>query len=99
MQIKKKNLSLDRDKVLNELRDLAEREFCCGQEALLERTVEPRSEFTVHAIVTNIVQYDNLEEVPENENDQTTSINDESLAIKRSCKDGDNSAKSAKRRK
>lgn len=97
MQVKKKSISLDRDKVLNELRDLAERESCCGQEVLLERNVEPRSEFTVHAIVTNIVRYDNLEEVFENENDQATSINGRASAIKRQCEDGANSEKSAKR--
>ncbi|XP_078162977.1 sirtuin 1 isoform X2 [Carex rostrata] len=96
-QVKKKSLSLDRDKVVNELRDLAERESCCGQEVLLERNVEPRSEFTVHAIVTNIVRYDNLEEVFENENDQATSINGGASAIKRPCEDGANSEKSAKR--
>lgn len=97
MQVKKKGLSLDRDKVLNDLRDLAERESYCGQEVLLERNVEARSEFSVHAIVTNIVQYGNLEEVPENENDEATSINGGALAMKRSCEDGDNSEKSAKR--
>ncbi|KAJ1702413.1 hypothetical protein LUZ63_002192 [Rhynchospora breviuscula] len=100
--VKKKSLSLDRDKVLNELKDLAERESCCGQEVLLERNVESRSEFTAHAIVTNIVRYAKIEEVPEND-DLTTSVNGGSewkcgtFTLKRSCEDGDNSEKSAKR--
>ena len=49
----------DKDAVLQRLRDTAIQDLCCGQNAVIERTafLMPKSEVTVYAIVTNIVQY------------------------------------------
>lgn len=49
----------DKDSVLQRLRDTAIQDLCCGQNAVIERTafLMPKSEVTVYAIVTNIVQY------------------------------------------
>ncbi|KAJ3677535.1 hypothetical protein LUZ60_003259 [Juncus effusus] len=58
-QVKKESIFHDKNEVLRELKDLAENESCCGQEMILERNVEARSETSIYAIVTNIVRYNN----------------------------------------
>ncbi|GMY30951.1 NAD-dependent protein deacetylase SRT1 [Fagus crenata] len=51
--------NLDKEVVLQGLRDTAIQDLCCGHNAVVEReaTLMPKSEVTVYAIVTNIVQY------------------------------------------
>lgn len=51
----------DKDVVLTKLRDTAIQDFCCGQHAILERKTvrDPRSDVSVAAIVTNLIEYDN----------------------------------------
>lgn len=45
--------------MLQKLRDMAIRDLCCGLSAVTERntTLTPKSEVTVCAIVTNLVQH------------------------------------------
>ncbi|KAG1327444.1 NAD-dependent protein deacetylase SRT1 [Cocos nucifera] len=61
-QVTKDNLVRDKNEVLRELRDVANMESHCGQLAVLEREVNPRSEVTIYAIVTNIGRYNGPEE-------------------------------------
>ncbi|KAF5187697.1 Nad-dependent protein deacetylase srt1 [Thalictrum thalictroides] len=52
----------DKDAILQKLRDTALQELCCGQHEFVERetVLSPRSDLTVCAIVTNIVEYDRI---------------------------------------
>ncbi|XP_073113384.1 NAD-dependent protein deacetylase SRT1 isoform X3 [Elaeis guineensis] len=61
-QVTKDNLVRDKNEVLPELGDAANMESHSGQHAVLERKVNPRSEVTVYAIVTNIRRYNGPEE-------------------------------------
>ncbi|KAB1215098.1 NAD-dependent protein deacetylase SRT1 [Morella rubra] len=51
--------NLEKDAMLQKLRDMAIRDLCCGLSAVTERntTLTPKSEVTVYAIVTNLVQH------------------------------------------
>ncbi|KAG6637810.1 NAD-dependent protein deacetylase SRT1 [Carya illinoinensis] len=52
-------LNLEKDVILQKLRDTAMQDLCCGLNAVVERkaTLTPKSEATVYAIVTNIFQH------------------------------------------
>ncbi|KAJ0986868.1 hypothetical protein J5N97_005224 [Dioscorea zingiberensis] len=60
-QVKKESFTFDKNNVLQELMDIANKESQCGQHAIIERKVLPRSEITIDAIVTNLVKYNNAE--------------------------------------
>ncbi|XP_062169613.1 NAD-dependent protein deacetylase SRT1 isoform X2 [Alnus glutinosa] len=51
--------NLEKEAVLQKLSDTAIQDLCCGQNAVIERNtiLTPKSEVTVYAIVTNIVQH------------------------------------------
>ncbi|XP_062078869.1 NAD-dependent protein deacetylase SRT1 [Humulus lupulus] len=51
--------NLDKDAILQELRETAVQESCCGQTAVIERKeiLTPKSEETIYAVVTNIVRH------------------------------------------
>lgn len=59
MQVSTDCFKFDQDVVFQKLRDKAVVESTCGQNAVVERKVmlTPRSDITVYAIVTNVVQY------------------------------------------
>ncbi|KAK2967289.1 hypothetical protein RJ640_004855 [Escallonia rubra] len=50
----------DTDSILQKLKEKAIQDPCCGQTAIVERDVimAPKSELMVHAIVTNVLEYD-----------------------------------------
>ncbi|KAL1534101.1 ditrans,polycis-polyprenyl diphosphate synthase [Salvia divinorum] len=52
-------LKEDKDSIIEKLKERAVRESCCGQTVVVERrgTLVPKSEVTVHAIITNIIEY------------------------------------------
>ncbi|KAF9589287.1 hypothetical protein IFM89_022357 [Coptis chinensis] len=52
----------DKGAVLQNLRDTAIQDLCCGQHAVVERKtiLAPRSDVAVCAIVTNIIEYDSI---------------------------------------
>lgn len=52
-------INYDKDAILQKLRDTATGDPCCGQHEVIEKKPisNPKSEATVYAIVTNIVQY------------------------------------------
>ncbi|XP_065862653.1 NAD-dependent protein deacetylase SRT1 [Euphorbia lathyris] len=54
------SLNLDKDTVMKNLREEAIQDFSCGQNAVIERKtkVSPKTEVTVHAIVTNIKAFE-----------------------------------------
>ncbi|KAJ0986866.1 hypothetical protein J5N97_005222 [Dioscorea zingiberensis] len=60
-QVKKESFTFGKNNVLQELMDVANKESQCGQHAIIERKVLPRSEITIDAIVTNLVKYNNAE--------------------------------------
>ncbi|XP_050220215.1 NAD-dependent protein deacetylase SRT1 [Mercurialis annua] len=53
-------IDLEKDTVMQNLREQAIQDFSCGQNAVIERktSAAPKSEVTVHAIVTNIKAYE-----------------------------------------
>ncbi|KAJ0986837.1 hypothetical protein J5N97_005193 [Dioscorea zingiberensis] len=60
-KVKKESFTFGKNNVLQELMDVANKESQCGQHAIIERKVLPRSEITIDAIVTNLVKYNNAE--------------------------------------
>lgn len=59
MQVSTDCFNFDKDVVFQKLRDKAVMESKCGQNAVVERKVilTPRSDITVYAVATNVVQY------------------------------------------
>lgn len=59
MQVSADHFKLDKDAILQKLRDTATDESCCGQNAVVERNfiTSPKADVTVYAIVTNVVTY------------------------------------------
>lgn len=64
MQVSADHLKLDKDAILQKLRDTATDESCCGQNAVVERNfiTSPKTNVTVYAIVTNVVTYKKISE-------------------------------------
>lgn len=58
-QAKKDSFVLDKEEVVRKLRDAADEESRCGHTAVIQRQALPRAETTVHAMVTNMIRYDN----------------------------------------
>lgn len=58
------HFKLDKDAILQKLRDTATDESCCGQNAVVERNfiTSPKTDVTVYAIVTNVVTYKKISE-------------------------------------
>ncbi|PKA46333.1 NAD-dependent protein deacetylase SRT1 [Apostasia shenzhenica] len=56
-QVKATSFTKEKNELLRKLRDDADRESRCGQQAIVERKILPRCESSIHAIVTNIVPY------------------------------------------
>ncbi|OAY73197.1 NAD-dependent protein deacetylase SRT1 [Ananas comosus] len=82
-QVKSASFILDKNAVLRELRDGAERRSLCGQHAILERKVQPRSEVGVSAVVTNIVRYNS----PENADRKSETAVNRKFGIKQCTED------------
>ncbi|KAK3199990.1 hypothetical protein Dsin_023405 [Dipteronia sinensis] len=59
-KISTKCLNLDKDAIFQKLKDTAAQDFRCGQNAVIEKQAisSPKSEVTVHAIVTNIKTFE-----------------------------------------
>ena len=59
LQVSTDCFTFDRDVIFQKLRDKALLESKCGQNAVIERrtTLTPKSDITLYAIVTNVVQY------------------------------------------
>ncbi|KDP39268.1 hypothetical protein JCGZ_01025 [Jatropha curcas] len=59
-QVSNDCFNLDKEVVIQNLREKAIQDFCCGQNAMVERKVilAPKTELTVHAIVTNIKSFE-----------------------------------------
>lgn len=64
MQVSADHFKLDKDAILQKLRDTATDESCCGQNAVVERNfiTSPKTDVTVYAIVTNVVTYKKIRE-------------------------------------
>ncbi|XP_039120334.1 NAD-dependent protein deacetylase SRT1 [Dioscorea cayenensis subsp. rotundata] len=74
-QVKKESFSHDKSGVLQELMDVANEESQCGQHATVKRSVLPRSEVRIDAIVTNLVKYNNPENIKHAEANTTLNTN------------------------
>ncbi|XP_038973347.1 NAD-dependent protein deacetylase SRT1 isoform X2 [Phoenix dactylifera] len=94
-QVTKDNLVREKNEVLRELRDAADKESHCGQHAVLERKVNPRSEVTIYAIVTNIRRYNDPEEA--NGVLEITPNSNSNFMIKR-CSEGVNGSQTSQKR-
>ena len=55
--------------------DVANEQSRCGQHATIERTVLPRSEVSIDAIVTNLVKFNNPENIKPAEANGTPNTN------------------------
>ncbi|XP_020264390.1 NAD-dependent protein deacetylase SRT1 [Asparagus officinalis] len=59
---KKESFSHDKNEVIRKLRDAAEDESSCGQNAIVEMKDLPKFEYTINAIVTNAHKWDVVED-------------------------------------
>lgn len=59
VQVSTDIFNYDKDSIIQKLRDIATRDTCCGQHEVTEKKVilNPKSEATVYAIVTNVIHY------------------------------------------
>ncbi|KAJ9182523.1 hypothetical protein P3X46_006509 [Hevea brasiliensis] len=77
--------NLDKDTVIQDLREKAIQDICCGQNAVIERILAPRTEFTVHAVVTSIKAFESESDFLNNDVKRATeSINGPQTSQKRS---------------
>ncbi|KAF2305559.1 hypothetical protein GH714_006746 [Hevea brasiliensis] len=77
--------NLDKDTVIQDLREKAIQDICCGQNAVIERILAPRTEFTVHAVVTSIKAFESESDSLNNDVKRATeSINGTQTSQKRS---------------
>lgn len=60
MQVSKECFKEDKDTVFQKLRDKAIEDPRCGQTAVVERkaVLAPKSDFMIHAVVTDIVEFE-----------------------------------------
>ncbi|XP_073010834.1 NAD-dependent protein deacetylase SRT1 [Typha latifolia] len=93
-QVTKYSFIHDKNEVLRELRDASERKSLCGQHAVLEKRVHPRSEVNVNAVVTNILRYNSLKDA--GRTIETTSNSNGDFMVKRCSEVVDSSPKRSK---
>lgn len=86
-QVKKSSFSQDKNEVIRNLRDEADQASSCGQHAIVERNVLPKSEATSDAFVTNIVKYDHT---PEAYTAQQEITSDSNGIVIRRCNESEN---------
>ncbi|KAH7576607.1 hypothetical protein JRO89_XS01G0117000 [Xanthoceras sorbifolium] len=89
------SISHDKDAVIQQLRDAAIENQCCGQSSLVERkqthSTSPEKEVSVFAVSTNLVRYDSLlversglsDDIPKNNDSPVRKLNDNVMPPKK----------------
>lgn len=68
----------NKDSIIQNLKDQAMNEPCCGQTAMVDRKaiLVPKSEQIAYALVTNVIEYQSSSEAPSLSNDSLKRLNE-----------------------